>query len=107
LVDLFMRDIARLLKRPDGRTPELDPGTRQALRSFAEQVKIRLSTEDSAAIRVDLGQGRVYERALTRAELETMIAPWIDRTIAACQRALKDAQRKLGPEGVRAVVMVG
>ena len=36
------------------------PATQQALRKFAEDVKMRLSSEESAAIEIDLGQGRIY-----------------------------------------------
>jgi molecular chaperone DnaK (HSP70) len=113
LVDLFTRDIRGVLGREESRLGaptyplELDASTRQALRAFAEGVKIRLSTEESAAVRVELGGGKVYERIITRGELEGMIGPWVDRTIDACRRALKDAKRRLGTEGVQAVVMVG
>jgi chaperone protein DnaK len=81
------------------------PSTRQALRAFAESAKIRLSSEESAMIRIDLGEERVHERRLTRAELEAMVKPWVARTMRACERALRDA--KLAPEQIDRVVMVG
>jgi len=84
---------------------DFPPGTRQALRRFAETTKIRLSEEDSASIEIDLGDGRKYQRTLTRHEFEPLITPWVDRTIDACQRALRDA--KLEPRQIDRVVMVG
>ena len=54
------------------------------------------------------GSGRI-QRVLTRAELESLISPWIDRTIDACRRAVRDAARKLDTEtlDLDAVVLVG
>ena len=37
------------------------PAARQALRLFAESARIRLSTEDTATIQLDLGEGRVFQ----------------------------------------------
>jgi len=88
-----------------GQSLRFPPATQQALRRFAEAMKIRLSTETSAQLRVDLGEGRVYERTLTRDDLEVMMEPWLARATAACERALRDA--KLQPQDVDRVVMVG
>jgi molecular chaperone DnaK (HSP70) len=44
---------------------------------------------------------------VTQAELEAIAAPWVERTIAACDRALRDAKRQMGRGGVEAVIMVG
>jgi molecular chaperone DnaK (HSP70) len=81
------------------------PATRQALRTFAEQVKIRLSIEPSAAIEIDLGGNRCYKRTIERGEFEAMIAPWVDKTIESCRRALSDA--RLQASDVDQVVLVG
>ncbi len=101
IVELVQREI----RAQHGLALEFPPSTRQALRRFAEATKIRLSSEDSAAIQIDLGDGRTYERTITRDEFETMIAPWVDRTIDACRRALRDA--RLEPGEIDRVVMVG
>ena len=84
--------------------------TRQAFRNFAEATKIRLSQENEARIEVDLGadgdgNARVYQRTLTRDAFETMITPWIDKTIACCRQALRGA--KLSADDIERVVMVG
>ncbi len=85
---------------------EIDtPATKQAMRSFAEQIKIALSSKDSASLEIDLGQDRVYRRTITVTEFEEMIAPWIDRTLECCRRALRDAQVQTADIGQ--VVMVG
>jgi molecular chaperone DnaK (HSP70) len=86
-------------------TAGLDPDVRQALRDFAEAAKIRLSEADAAPLRLDLGEGRLLEHTLTRMEFEAMIAPWVERTISRCNRALRDA--KLEPADIDRVVMVG
>lgn len=83
----------------------LPPATRQALKMFAEATKIRLSSEDSAQLRIDLGDDRVYERALGRAEFEALIGPWIEKAMTRCGDALRDA--KLTAEAIDRVVMVG
>ncbi len=81
------------------------PSTRQALRLFAEDVKIRLSEQPSASIELDLGAGRVYRRTIERKEFDAMIAPLIERTLSACRQALTDA--KLQPGQIDQVVLVG
>lgn len=120
LMDLFSREIAALLGTS---SLTLDPATLQQLRQFAEGVKIRLSDAESASIQIDVdaGRGVRYERTITRAELEALIRPLVDRTIDACRRALLDAHRDsktagrpiltdsgaVAPGAIDAVVMVG
>jgi len=81
------------------------PATRQALRNLAEEIKIRLSERERADIELDLGKGRVYRRTLTRDEFEQLAAPLVERTIALCRQALRDAD--LTPEDVRQAILVG
>ena len=101
IVELVQKEISEQF----GMALEFPPSTRQALRRFAEATKIRLSDEDSASIEIDLGDDRKYQRTLTRTEFEQLITPWIDRTIDACQRTLRDA--KLEARQIDRVVMVG
>jgi len=81
------------------------PAARQALRSLAESVKIRLSQAEQAGIELDLGQGRVYQRRIARAEFEGLIGGFIERTLDLCRHALRDAG--LAPERIDQVVLVG
>lgn len=117
LMSLFTAEISTLL---GAAAPiELDPQTRRQLKQFAEAIKIRLSEHDTAAIRIDVDASRnvVYQRTITRAELEAMMRPLIDRTLESCSRAVRDAkvagtpiadaQGKLIPGAVDAVIMVG
>lgn len=114
LVKLFTDEINATFSA--GGVPlEFPPATRRALLEFAERTKIRLSDANEARIRIDLGvserdgASRVYERVVTRAEFEALIAPLVERTIAACKRALRDARRGMDDAGetVSSVVMVG
>jgi len=114
LVSLFMREIDEQfglgLEGPSEEGPgigALPPETRRALKSFAEAIKHKLSEEERAAVRIDVGEGRVYERMIARSELEALIASWVDRTIASCERALRDAERSLAGADLDAVVLVG
>jgi molecular chaperone DnaK len=84
--------------------------TRQAFRNLAEATKVRLSSEVSAQIEVDLGadadgKPRVYHRTLSREELDTLLTPWVDRAIACCQQALRSSGCSVAD--IDRVVMVG
>ena len=81
------------------------PATQQALRSLAENVKIRLSSEDSAPMEIDLGEGRIYRRTITRDEFEALALPWVDKTLASCRQAMRDA--KLSADQIDRVILVG
>jgi Fe-S protein assembly chaperone HscA len=54
---------------------------------------------------MDLPQGRRYQREITREQFEQLIQPVIDRTVAPCKQALKDAGLK--PQQIDEVVLVG
>jgi len=85
----------------------LDPHTRQALRAFAESVKIRLSSHDHARLSIRVSDTLIYDRTITRAQLEALITPWVTRALDSCRRALRDARAQLGEAPLDAVVMVG
>ena len=88
----------------DAPATEVSPSDRQRLKAGAEAAKIAVSGADSTEMTVALS-GRTVKRTLTRADLEALMAPWVDRTIAACRRALRDA--KLTQADIDRVVMVG
>ncbi len=77
-----------------------DKSTLQALRIAAEEAKKALSSQESFA-RVVAG----LDCSLTKEELETLIRPTVQRTIACCRQALKDAN--LTPADMDHIVMVG
>ncbi len=85
-----------------GRDPEL----LQHLRDQGERVKIALSSAESAEFAVDLPQRRLnYRRTFTRAELERLLEPFIERTLARCRSALRDAE--LATKDIKEIVLVG
>jgi len=81
------------------------PATKQALRTLAEAVKIRLSEQTQAEIELDLGRDRVYRRTITRAEFEHRIAPLVEQTLTLCGQVLRDAQ--LTPADLEQAILVG
>ena len=85
---------------------ERDPELLQYLRDAAEKTKIALSAAESALMKIDLPERRLmHERTITRAELEKILEPFIDRTLDRCRSALKDAG--LRREQIAEVVLVG
>ncbi len=84
---------------------DFPPSTLQALRHFAERVKVELSEKPSATIEIDLGQGRNYRRSITRDEFLALIRPLIAATLDRCKQALQDAD--ITPAQIDKVVMVG
>lgn len=101
IIQLVMREV----REQFGETLAFPPATQQALRNFSEATKIKLSNEASADIEIDLGDGQLYKRTLTRDELETLAKPWVQRTMDACQQALRGA--KLAVQDIDRVVLVG
>jgi molecular chaperone DnaK (HSP70) len=97
--------------KPD--LPAPSDAARRRLLAEAERAKIRLSDDES--IEIDLAwlvgaDGPASRATLTRSTLEGLCAGLIDRTIAACRRALRDARDAMdgqGVEGVDAVILVG
>jgi Fe-S protein assembly chaperone HscA len=83
-----------------------DPELLQHLRDQAERVKIALSSQDTAEFRLQLPARDIdYRRTFTRAELEELLKPFIDRTLEKCRSALRDAETKASQ--VDEVVLVG
>jgi molecular chaperone HscA len=72
----------------------------QAMRLKAEEAKIHLSAND--AFTANLNGDTL---SITRTQFETLIQPLIDKTIACCTNALKDAA--LQTSAIDVVVMVG
>jgi molecular chaperone DnaK (HSP70) len=77
------------------------PASLQNLRAQSERAKVHLSENETAEIILDAQ----HRRTITRAELEQLIAPWLERALDCCRRALRDA--KLAPTDISKVIMVG
>jgi molecular chaperone DnaK len=77
----------------------------QELRKALIEVKHQLSDAESATLRFPMPNGKVFTREFTRGELEALIRPIVDRTMAPVKQALADAQLK--PTEIDEVVLVG
>ena len=77
-----------------------NPAAKQQLRLLAEQAKRHLSAHDS--FETILNETRL---PLTKAKLNELITPLVERTLAACRQALADAA--LTPPDLDAVLLVG
>jgi molecular chaperone DnaK len=77
----------------------------QTIRKAVIEAKIALSTVNSTKLDIDLPGGKRYQREITREQFEQLVQPILDRTVAPCKQALKDA--KLKPEQIDEVVLVG
>ncbi|MCC6284275.1 MAG: Hsp70 family protein [Phycisphaerales bacterium] len=84
------------------------PGDARArLVEAAREAKHRLSNEHAALVRCELGPGRALEATVTREDLDRLSSPLIERTLAACAGALRDAAPALEGEPLDGVVLVG
>ena len=85
---------------------EITSEARALLREAAILAKHRLSTDQETSIDLPFLQGsRSFSEKLTRAELETIARPILERTRTHCLRALADA--KLAPSDLEEVILVG
>ncbi len=82
----------------------LSPHDKRAALVAARAAKEALSSSDSTPWRAELAGGTA-EVAVSRAQLETLARPLIDRTLAAVRKVLRDAQ--VARDEVQGVVMVG
>jgi molecular chaperone DnaK (HSP70) len=112
LVDVFTREIEAGRAAAPSESPSLSASARQALKNAAERVKRELTEQESASVEVQTDHG-VYRRTVTRAELEALMTPWVDRAMAICEQVVRDASRhfNMGSGGflrdLNAVIMVG
>jgi molecular chaperone DnaK len=103
--DLLVDRILAAASGGDGQLHSRDPLVLQTVRAAAEELKIHLSSEVDASLHLDLGPRGYVELTITRDEFEQMIAPLVERTLACCRRALKDAD--VPASAIDDVVLVG
>ena len=82
----------------------------QRLKDAAEQAKIELSSKMETTINLpfltaDAGGPKHLQKQLTRARLEQMIAPLVERSMTPVKRALEDSKKKASE--IDEVVLVG
>ena len=81
-------------------------GQRERLREELVIAKHKLSIEDEVLVSIPFFEGQEgFSQKLTRAELERIARPIVERTRAHCLRALADA--KLSPRDLDDVILVG
>jgi molecular chaperone DnaK len=96
LVDWLLEGTAETLKA--------DRHVWNSARHVAEEAKKRLSAVEETELVLEL-PGGVVRKTLSRAELERLAEPLVNRTLERCAMALRDAGLARG--GVEAVVLVG
>ena len=87
-----------------------DPMALQRLKDAAEKAKIELSSSSQSEINLPYitaldGVPQHFVKTLTKAQFEKMISTYIDKTIACCKSALKNAKIKTGD--IDEVILVG
>jgi molecular chaperone HscA len=103
--DDFDRLVARALMERglSPRTAEPSPAVLRGAVAAAQRIREALSSEDAVEADVELPEGHRLSARLTRAELEALIQPVVERTTGPCQAALRDAQAAR----IDGVVLVG
>jgi len=110
-VDLaVMKWLGDEFKKDTGIDVSKDKMVIQRLKDAAEQAKIELSSRQDTVINLpfltaDASGPKHLQKTLTRATLEQMIRPLIDRTIEPVKKALADAKKS--PADIDEVVLVG
>jgi molecular chaperone DnaK len=97
-------------KKDQGIDLSKDPMALQRLKEAAEKAKMELSSVPQADINLpfitaDANGPKHLNVKLTRAKLEALTADLVERTVAPCRNALKDAQ--LSPSDIDEVILVG
>jgi molecular chaperone DnaK len=77
----------------------------QRVRKAVIDAKIALSSADHTVIEADLSGGKLYQREIAREQFEQLIRPVVDRTMAPCKQAMKDAG--ITADQIDEVVLVG
>ncbi len=102
--------LADEFKREQGIDLKSDRQALQRLRDAAEKAKIELSSTQEASVSIpfvtaDASGPKHLEMKLSRAKLEAMVKPLIDKSFDAVKAALKDA--KIESKAVEEVILVG
>lgn len=110
---LVVDELLALATAAGARVPsraELSPQQRRSLLQAAEQAKIALSDRPQTPVEINLGSGP-QTIVLTQTRLEELMTPLINRTLASCEAALRDALKDAADNvqgrGVDAVILVG
>ena len=83
--------------------PSPSPAVLRGAVAAAQKIRETLTDREAVEAEVELPEGHLLRARLSRAELEALIQPVVDRTTGPCERALRDA----GVARVDGVVLVG
>ncbi len=102
--------LATEFEKESGVNIKNDPLAMQRLKEAAEKAKIELSSSQQTEVNLpyitaDASGPKHLNIKLSRAKLESLVADLVERTIAPCKTALKDAGLKVGD--VSDVILVG
>ncbi|MBR2839868.1 molecular chaperone DnaK [Candidatus Saccharibacteria bacterium] len=97
-------------KKESGINIKKDAAAMQRIKDEAEKAKKELSSSTSTDINLpflsaDADGPKHFEYTLTRAKLEELVQPLLDRLVTPVEKALKDA--KLTTKDIKEIVMVG
>ncbi len=107
IVDMLLKEV----KEKHGADVSKDPQAMQRLREAGERAKIELSTVLNSEINLPFlakdakGNPVNFTYTFTRAKLEALVVPIIERSAKSVMQALKDA--KLEPTALDKVILVG
>jgi molecular chaperone DnaK len=107
---LVMEWLAAEFKKDTGIDVTKDKMVIQRLKDAAEQAKIELSNVQETTVNLpfltaDATGPKHLQKQLTRAKLEQMIGPLVERTMEPVRKALADAKKT--PQQINEVVLVG
>jgi molecular chaperone DnaK len=108
--DTIMQWLIAEFKKDTGLDVSKDKMVIQRLKDAAEQAKIELSNKQETTINLpfltaDASGPKHLQTQLTRAKLEQMIRPLVDRTMEPLKKALADSKKQ--PRDIDEVVLVG
>ncbi len=103
--DDFDRLIAQWIMQKAGIADDAEHRHIRELLDIAQCAKETLSTQDTAPLNIQLTDGINWQGELTSEQFNTLIDPLIQKTIAPCRRALRDAGLTI--DDINEVVMVG
>ena len=102
---VIANSVAETIMAKTGRDPRTDAAARQRLLHEAERAKCDLSAQAEVTLDLSVLAGVPMQARITRSEFNDAIKGFIDRCLALCAQALKDAG--LHVSEIDGVVMVG
>lgn len=102
--DDFDRVVAEWIMAQAGINDDADHGTLRHLMDLGRSLKEQLTEADSADISINV-EGSQWVGSITREQFNTLVDPFIKKTLQACRRAVRDAG--ISKEDIKDVVMVG